>query len=138
MNADPILLPEVRTEVQVRFSDTDAMGHVSSGSYAAWAEVGRADFFRAIPIPRAEIPWFVLVRLELNYHSEGRFGDEFHIVTRASRIGTKSMTLEQKVYVGHRLVCSVVPTMAAFDDATRRAIAVPEGWRIDDRGAPAP
>lgn len=40
-NKEPITLPNVENEIQVRFSDTDAMGHISSGSYAAFAEVGQ-------------------------------------------------------------------------------------------------
>jgi acyl-CoA thioesterase FadM len=41
---EPLTLPSVENTIQVRFSDTDAMGHISSGSYAAFAEVGRAAF----------------------------------------------------------------------------------------------
>ncbi|MBC7170885.1 MAG: hypothetical protein H5U40_00570, partial [Polyangiaceae bacterium] len=43
-----LVLPIVETIPQVRFSDTDMMGHISSMSYAAWAEVGRAEFFEAM------------------------------------------------------------------------------------------
>ena len=39
---ESLTLPSVENTIQVRFSDTDAMGHISSGSYAAFAEVGRA------------------------------------------------------------------------------------------------
>ena len=46
-----ITLPAVENEIQVRFSDTDAMGHISSGSYAAFAEVGTLD-----DIPQLESP----------------------------------------------------------------------------------
>ena len=38
-------LPVTTTIVQVRFSDTDALGHISSGSYIQYMEVGRIDFF---------------------------------------------------------------------------------------------
>ena len=52
---EPVTLPSVENTIQVRFSDTDAMGHISSGSYAAFAEVGRAAFFMKIPEPESEI-----------------------------------------------------------------------------------
>jgi acyl-CoA thioester hydrolase len=121
-------LPTVTTIPQVRFSDTDAMGHVSSMSYAAWAEVGRADFFAAIGDPTT--PWFVLVRLELDFHAEGRFGESFTIVTRPLRIGTKSLLLEQVISVGDRKVCTVKVTLAGFDPATRTSCAVSPRWTI--------
>jgi acyl-CoA thioesterase FadM len=128
MTDDAIVLPTVTTIPQVRFSDTDAMGHVSSMSYAAWAEVGRADFFAAIPDPTT--PWFVLVHLELDFHAEGRFGESFTLVTRPVRIGTKSLVLEQVISVGERKVCTVSVTLAGFDPETRRSRAVSTRWTI--------
>lgn len=133
LEASPAVpLYPAHTIPQVRFSDTDMMGHVSSMSYAAWAEVGRADFFEAIPVPITEKPWFVLVRLALDFHSEGRFGEKFAIATRCTRLGTKSMTLEQRITVGDRAVCTLEVVMAAFDPKTRRAIPVPTTWRVVD------
>ncbi len=124
----PILLPTVTTVPQVRFSDTDMMGHISSMSYAAWAEVGRADFFRAIPDPTT--PWFVLVRLTLDFHSEGRFGESFTLTTRPLRIGKKSLTLVQEIRVGERRVCTLEVTMAAFDPEKRVSREVNSRWSI--------
>lgn len=128
MSDSPFLLPTVTTIPQVRFSDTDAMGHVSSMSYAAWAEVGRADFFAAIG--DAETPWFVLVRLALDFHSEGRFGEPFTMVTRPLRLGGKSLTLEQTVSVGERKVCTIEVVLAAFDPEARRSRPISPHWRI--------
>lgn len=127
---DPIFLPTVTTVPQVRFSDTDAMGHVSSMSYAAWAEVGRADFFGAIPDP--ETPWFVLVKLVLEFHSEGRFGEAFTLTTRPSRIGQKSLTLVHEIRVGDRSVCTIEVVMAGFDPATRKSRALNPRWRLPE------
>lgn len=127
---EPIFLPTVTTIPQVRFSDTDMMGHISSMSYAAWAEVGRADFFSAVKDP--ETPWFVVVRLTLEFHTEGRFGEAFTITTYAVRIGQKSLTLKQEIRVGERPVCTIEITMAAFDPKTRTSIPVPSRWRIPE------
>jgi acyl-CoA thioester hydrolase len=122
-----LVLPVVETVPQVRFSDTDMMGHVSSMSYAAWAEVGRADFFAAVRDD--DIPWFVLVRLELDFHREGRFGDAFLISTRCTAIGEKSMRLEQSITVEGAPVCTLQVVMAGFDVKTRKAIPIPAHWR---------
>jgi acyl-CoA thioester hydrolase len=130
LDVAPVVLLPAHTIPQVRFSDTDMMGHISSMSYAAWAEVGRADFFEAIPVPLAEKPWFVLVKLTLEFHSEGRFGEKFAIATQCARLGTKSMTLVQHITVAERPVCSLEVVMAAFDPKTRRAIPVPTSWRV--------
>lgn len=133
MSADatpqPTVLEPVFTQVQVRFSDTDAMGHISSGSYAAWAEVGRHDFFANVPRP---VPWFVLVHLGLDFHKEGKYGMQFEIETKLAKLGNRSITLQQLVRGNGELVCSLKIVMAGFDRDTRQAIAIPSWWRLPD------
>jgi len=127
---EPLTLPSVDNEIQVRFSDTDAMGHISSGSYAAFAEVGRAAFFKAIPEPREEIPWFVLVHLGLDFVSEGRFGQDFTLSTRVVKMSDKTMTIEQIVRADGEIACKLEVVLVAFDAKTRKSIAMPPHWRI--------
>lgn len=127
-------LPQVENEIQVRFSDTDAMGHISSGSYAAFAEVGRAAFFKAVPEPREEIPWFVLVHLGLDFVSEGRYGQAFTLSTRVVKLSRKTLTFEQIVRADGELACKLEVVLVAFDAKTRKSIEVPSHWRLDDAG----
>lgn len=125
-------LPSVDNEIQVRFSDTDAMGHISSGSYAAFAEVGRAAFFKAIPEPRQAIPWFVLVHLALDFVSEGRYGQVFTLSTRVARMSRKTLTFEQIVRADGEVACKLEVVLVAFDEKTRKSIELPSHWRIDN------
>ena len=131
MSKEPITLPTVENEIQVRFSDTDAMGHISSGSYAAFAEVGRAAFFKAMPEPREAIPWFVLVHLGLDFVSEGRFGQDFTLSTRVVRMSSKTLTFEQIVRADGEVACKLEVVLVAFDAKTRKSIEVPSHWQID-------
>ncbi len=127
-----ITLPTVENEIQVRFSDTDAMGHISSGSYAAFAEVGRAAFFEALPAPREEIPWFVLVHLGLDFVSEGRYGQRFTLSTRAVKITEKTLTFEQIVRADGNIACKLEVVLVAFDAKARKSTMVPPHWRIEE------
>lgn len=131
MSKDPVTLPSVENEIQVRFSDTDAMGHISSGSYAAFAEVGRAAFFEAVPEPREEIPWFVLVHLGLDFVSEGRFGQAFTLSTRVAKMSEKTITFEQIVRADGEIACKLEVVLVAFDAKARKSISVPAHWRLD-------
>ncbi|UCH29088.1 MAG: acyl-CoA thioesterase [Myxococcales bacterium] len=130
MSKDPVTLPSVENEIQVRFSDTDAMGHISSGSYAAFAEVGRAAFFKAVPEPREEIPWFVLVHLGLDFVSEGRFGQRFTLSTRVAKLSRKTLTFEQIVRADGEVACRLEVVLVAFDAEARKSIEVPSHWRL--------
>lgn len=125
-------LPSVDNEIQVRFSDTDAMGHISSGSYAAFAEVGRAAFFKAIPEPRQAIPWFVLVHLALDFVAEGRYGQAFTLSTRVAKMSRKTLTFEQIVRADGEVACKLEVVLVAFDEKTRKSIELPSHWRIDN------
>jgi acyl-CoA thioester hydrolase len=131
---EPITLPSVENEIQVRFSDTDAMGHISSGSYAAFAEVGRAAFFKAVPEPREEIPWFVLVHLGLDFVSEGRYGQEFTLSTRVVKMSEKTLTFEQIVRADGEVACKLEVVLVAFDAKQRKSIELPAHWQIDGSG----
>ena len=124
------MLPSVENTIQVRFSDTDAMGHISSGSYAAFAEVGRAAFFTKIPEPVSEIPWFVLVHLGMDFVSEARFGQSFTLATRCVKIGEKTIRLEQIVRADDEVACKLEVVMVAFDPKSRKAIPVPSHWQV--------
>jgi acyl-CoA thioester hydrolase len=126
----PTVLAPVDDVIQVRFSDTDAMGHISSGSYAAFAEVGRETFFKGIPDDRADIPWFVLGRLAMDYPSEARYGQVFTLSTRAIRIGDKSLTFEQVVKADGVVACRIEVVMVGFDPVTRKSAQVPRHWRL--------
>lgn len=126
---EPLTLPTVENTIQVRFSDTDAMGHISSGSYAAFAEVGRAAFFTKIPEPVTEIPWFVLVHLELDFVAEARYGQSFTLSTRCVKLSEKTITLEQIVRADDEVACKLKVVMVAFDAKARKAIPVPSHWR---------
>ena len=125
----PLTLPSVENTIQVRFSDTDAMRHISSGSYAAFAEVGREAFFKEIPEPQSEIPWFVLRHLEMDFISEARFGQTFTLSTRCGKITEKTITFEQVVYADEKVACKLKVVHVAFDAKTRKAIPVPLHWR---------
>ena len=128
----PLTLPSVESTIQVRFSDTDAMGHISSGSYAAFAEVGRAAFFEKVPDPREKIPWFVLRHMEMDFVSEARFGQVITLSTRIGKISEKTITFEQVVRADGKVACELRVVHVAFDPKTRKAMKVPTHWRPSD------
>ncbi len=125
----PLILPSTTLAVQVRFSDTDMMGHISSMSYGHWTECARAEYFEHIPEPSTQIPWFVMVHVGLDFHREGRFGEEFVIYTRTTKLGNKSMHLQHEITGNGELKSTVKVVMSAFDRESRRSVLVPSHWR---------
>ena len=81
--------PYVRRE-RVRFRDCDAMGHVNNAVYSTFLEEARIEVLGGLAD-------FILARVEIDFRSELRAGEEIEVRTRCSRIGTKSFELEHEI-----------------------------------------
>jgi len=59
---------EVHTDIQLRFRDLDAMGHVNNSVYLTFLELGRLAYHRALGGELAPDKFrFILARIELDY-----------------------------------------------------------------------
>lgn len=125
-------LPVTRTKVQTRYSDTDAMGHISSGSYVTFMEVGRLDFFDEIEKHTKMQVGMVVANINLDYIRECHYGDDIEVVTWCSRVGTKSMTLKNEIYADGILRATGSVTSVGFDMKTRKSAALPIDWEVSD------
>ncbi len=77
---------EHRTELRVRYSETDQMGHVYHGSYLPYFEIGRVEWLRDKGISYKSMEeggiGLPIVSLTLNYKKSARYDDVLTIVTR--------------------------------------------------------
>lgn len=91
------------THHRIRSHECDRQGVMHNARYIEMLEVARIEFCRDVlnvPIDQwtfAQHHKFYFVRNVLNYFHPARFDDELIILTRASRIGRTSITLEQIV-----------------------------------------
>jgi len=91
------------THHRIRSHECDRQGVMHNARYIEMLEVARIEYCRdvlKIPIDQwtfAQHHKFYFVRNELNYFHPARFDDELIILTRASKIGRTSITLEQVV-----------------------------------------
>lgn len=129
---DPLILRPTRTEIQVRFSDTDMLGHVNNLAYGAFAEVGRAHFFTSIG---EDAPWFLMARMELDFRREGRLGDELSVLSYVESLGETSMTLCQDVLRGDECIVSTRSVLVCIDRQTHNKKPIPAHWVIPEKSA---
>src|SRR4029079_17215774 len=87
--------PYVRRE-RVRFRDCDLMGHVNNAVYSTYLEEARIEVLGGLAD-------FILARVEIDFRSEIRAGEEVEVRTRCSRVGTKSFELEHEIHADGRL-----------------------------------
>lgn len=124
-------------DIEVRFRDLDAMGHVNNAVYFTYFEVGRSGYTRALglapedeDVPQRRFP-FILLDARCRFLAAVSINDQLRLYVRTSRIGTKSSVFEylltrrsdgKPVAVGHT-------TQVAFDYAAGRTIPMPADLR---------
>lgn len=120
-----------RTDIQVRFNDTDMLGHLNNTSYALYAEQGRVafmDVFRnegALP----EGVFVILARIELDFFKQVRYGDRVHVLTQVAKLGRTSITLVQDICGNDALAARAVSVVVVFDYGAQKPIPIPKSAR---------
>jgi acyl-CoA thioester hydrolase len=116
----------------VRFSDTDAIGHVNNTSFAAYLETGRTTFGRACGLPvgsQQSGRHFVLARVEIDYRVEVHWPAVLDLGSAVVRLGRTTITLIQGVFVGELCVATGREVLVMVDTATGRPALLPEPLR---------
>lgn len=98
-------LPESRSELRVRYAETDAMGVVHHATYPVWFEVGRSDLMRDLGLPYADIEtrgyYLMLSGLNVEYRRAARYDDLLTLVTRVAEVRSRTLTFRYEVWRGH-------------------------------------
>ncbi len=114
------------TPIQVRYRDLDMMGHVNHAVIVTYFESARAAVMGQFE--RFPGSGFVLGDVHVRYLAEIRLGDAVEIGTRVTRIGARSFTLGQGLFVGDRCAATCLGIEVHIDTATRRGAALPPGF----------
>ena len=125
---DPASYPHWADE-RVRYSDTDALGHVNNNAYGVYFETARLHFFRDSGIKLGRTRAAVVVRITMNFLRELTWPNDVRIGTRMTRLGGKSFTYAQALFVGDRCHATAETVSAMFDLETRQSFPLPDELR---------
>jgi acyl-CoA thioester hydrolase len=103
--------------IQMRFGDTDALGHVNNASFAAYTEVARLDF--ALCLGDA-VSSLILANLTIDYRRQLSWGESVHVDTWLERLGRTSFAVGQSVFGNGKLTADVKSVVVYFDYAGGR------------------
>lgn len=125
---------QATVEAQVRFRDTDALGHVNNAVYLSWMELGRMAFTDAV-LP--EIDWtetgFILAHVSIDYLEPVFLEDKVKVYMKAGKIGEKSVVLECLITKtdknGERPTAKGTNIIVAFDYEKNTSVPIPEDWK---------
>ena len=118
------------TRIHPRFSDTDALGHINNTVIPVWFLEAREPVLRLFsPNLDVQSAALAVVRIEVDYLAETRFGSDVEVRTRVARLGNSSVQLAQEVWQDGNLTARGLATLVNFDPQTRRSAPIPEAVR---------
>lgn len=90
------------SDIKVRFTETDAYGHVNNVSYFIYFEQARIDYFNEINMfqrfaNKAHPSIVVTGDLHCHYHRPIYFGQTLHVKVRTAHIGQTSVDLQYAI-----------------------------------------
>ena len=120
------------SEVPVRFSDTDGLGHVNNANYLSYLEASRIDYLRKV-VGRVKIEEFgvIIARIEIDYKSPVLHHETLLVGCRVSDMGGASIKMEYRIEAkaDGRLVAEAKSVMVTFDYGLNRPVRVSDDWR---------
>jgi len=137
---DPRDLPGTfphRLAIDVRFGDTDAMGHMNNARYLTFCESARVDYWERVTgqpfaiVTHGATESMILADIRVTFRSPALAGEVLTVETRCTRIGRTSFTLEHRITAPMsdrgkpRLVATAEAVQVLFDYRSDRPMAIP-------------
>ena len=115
------------TDVTIRFSDQDSMGHVNNVSFAAYIEAARTMLIQGL-LDRFSHPGldFILARVTIDYLQELHYPGVINVGARLTRLGSKSLTSGYGVFAGENCVATASSVNVFYDMNTRQSVVPPD------------
>ncbi len=126
------------SDMQVRFGDLDAMGHVNNAVYFTYFEVARTSYMRQLGFespgegrPMSDLFPYILAEASCRFLAPISLGQAIVLHARTTRMGTKSFDLEFLVTDGSTgAALAVGRTVQVFYDyEAHSSVAVPAAVR---------
>ena len=122
------------TQVQLRFNDIDALGHVNNSVYFQFFDLAKTEYFAGLEV-NADINWcrpsIVIANVNCAFIEPTVFQEPVEVLTQCARLGNKSLTLLQHLVNRdtRALKATCATVMVNLDPATNQPAPLPYVWR---------
>ncbi|WP_281259674.1 acyl-CoA thioesterase [Aureitalea marina] len=119
------------TELRVRYGETDQMGVVYYGNYAAYLEQGRTDWLRAqgfsykwMEANGVQLP---VVKLSIDYKRPAHYDEVIRITTKLRNIPTYKIEFDYEIHnQDNQLLVSAYTALVFVDMETKKLMKAPD------------
>jgi acyl-CoA thioester hydrolase len=117
-----------RTQVTVRYAETDMMGVVYHGSYLPWLEIGRTTLLKEMGLPYRELEaagyFLPVLEVSVKYARPALYDDTVTIVTMLRERPVLRIRLEYELRRGEEMLATA-ESVHAFIDKSGRPVRPP-------------
>jgi acyl-CoA thioester hydrolase len=116
------------SELRVRFSDTDMLGHVNNASYFTYMEEARCRFVEDIGLKNVPL---ILASAKVDFRAQTFYGESVTIETWVTRIGNSSVDIANRMMRkdSEEVVFEGVAVIVYFDYHEQRPARIPDDIR---------
>ena len=118
------------TEVTLRPTDRDEVGHVNNVIFATLVAAGRVDFIAARLEPHAAPGTdFWLARIEIDYQRQLHYPGSIRIGTGVERLGRSSITLGHELRTGDDVAARGLSVLVHVEPRSGKSRELPDALR---------
>ncbi|MBK1850024.1 MULTISPECIES: acyl-CoA thioesterase [unclassified Marinobacter] len=119
-------------ELQPRFSDTDALGHISNTTLPVWFEQARMPLFKIFHPTLDVKSWpLIIARVEIDFVAQSYWHLPVEVRTGVGKIGNSSFQAVQEAWQDGKLIARGTAVLIHFDYASEKAVAIPDDIRAE-------
>jgi len=119
-------------DIEVRFRDLDAMGHVNNAVYLTYLEVARQAYWKQIAadVRYDRVP-FVVAHAAIDFRAPVEVGETVRVFLRTAWAGSRSFGMEYALHERgtNRLVAEASTVLVTYDWTAQRAVPIPDWLR---------
>ena len=118
-------------QLRIRYSETDQMGYVYYGNYAAFLELGRVETLRSLGISYKSLEdqgvMLPVVHFSINYRAPAKYDDLIVVKTTITQMPTAKILFDYGVLNAEGKLLADAHTVLVFmDEVSRRPMKCPE------------
>ena len=121
--------------IEVRYGDLDPQGHLNNSKYLTYFETGRINYFTHLGLFRPGQSFMdigvIMAEARVTFHAAVEYGTPVKVGVRTSKIGNKSMTVDQNIVHAEtgKVLASGEVILVAYDYHAQKSVPIPDVMR---------